>query len=125
MLLGLTAFAAARESLESRLRESPNDARAHSQLGIINAWLGRKEDAISAGTRATELLSLDREPVGGSYVAAQLAEIYARVGESDKAIALIHDLLARPGHLTIHELKIDPRWDGLREHEGFRQLVAR
>ena len=118
------AFEAARENLEARVQEAPRDARAHSQLGIVNAWLGRNEDAVARGVRAAELLSFEREPVGGSYVAAQLAEIYARVGATDKAIALIKDLLARPGHLTVHELRIDPRWDALRQHERFRRLLG-
>jgi serine/threonine protein kinase/Flp pilus assembly protein TadD len=118
------AFETVREILEARERAQSEDARVHSQLGIVYAALDRIEDAVREGRRAVELLPLDRDPVGGSYVAAQLAEIYSSVGQIDAAVALIEDLLGRPGHLTIHELKVDPRWDPLRNDMRFRRLVA-
>jgi tetratricopeptide (TPR) repeat protein len=118
------SFETARQILESRAEKYPNDARVRSELGIVYAALDRQQDALREGRRAVELLPISREPVGGSYVATQLAEIYARVGQNDDAVFLIEDLLARPGHLTIYELKIDPRWDPLRNDARFQELSA-
>ena len=118
------AFETTRLILEERARALPQDPRVHGQLGIVYGYLGHTADAVREGQRAVELLPLSQEPVGGSYVAAQLAEVYAIVGETDKAVSLIDDLLARPGYVTIHELKVDPRWNPLRDNARFQQLSA-
>jgi serine/threonine protein kinase/Flp pilus assembly protein TadD len=118
------AFETTREILEGRALKLPPEARVFGQLGIVYGYLGRFAEALRDGLRASDLLPLSREPVGGSYVAAQLAEIYTIVGEPDKAVAVIDDLLARPGYLTVHELKVDPRWNPLRNNARFQELVA-
>lgn len=118
------AFEATRAILEQRVGAFPQDARIHAQLGIVYGYLGRTAEAVREGQRAVELLPLPQEPVGGSYIAAQLAEVYATVGEKEKALSLIEDLLARPGYLTVHDLKVDPRWNPLRNDPRFQRLVA-
>jgi tetratricopeptide (TPR) repeat protein len=119
-----TAFQTTREILEDRARKYPNDARIRGQLGVVYGYLGLSADAVREGEHAVQLLSLAQEPVGGSYVAAQLAEIFALVGEGDKAIAIVRQLLDRPGYLTVHELKLDPRWDKLRSAVDFQRLTV-
>jgi serine/threonine protein kinase/tetratricopeptide (TPR) repeat protein len=117
------AFETTREILESRAVAFPRDARVHAQLGIVYGYLGRPE-ALREGERAAELLALSQEPVGGSYIATQMAEVYVIIGEIDKALSLIEDLLVRPGHLTVHELKMDPRWNPVRQNARFQRLLG-
>ena len=60
------AFAAAREAVLVEAVESPNDAKILVMRGLIDAMLGRAEEAIAAGERAAQLcrfpptLSTDR-----------------------------------------------------------------
>ena len=37
------------------MKESPNSAERHAYLGLLYAFLGRKDDAIREGRRAVEL----------------------------------------------------------------------
>ena len=67
------------------------------------ACLGRKEDAINEGKKAVELSPESEDAVEGPKATAPLAEIYASVGEHDKA-----HLLAVPNGLTVPQLRLDP-----------------
>ena len=114
----------ARALLEEKIEATPEDERLYSAIGLAYAGLGRKEDAIRAGQRGVELLPIDKEAWRGAYRVAELAMIYAIVGEQDLAINQIEHLLSRPGDLSIALLKLDPIWDPLRDHARFRQLIT-
>ena len=49
------AFMKARTELEEELRVHPDNMDLLSDLGLIDAALGRKEEALSEGRRAMEL----------------------------------------------------------------------
>ena len=48
-------FAAATPLFEERVREDPDDAERHAQLGLFYAYMDRKEDSIRESHRAVEL----------------------------------------------------------------------
>lgn len=89
------------------------------------ALQGKKEEALQAGQRAVELMPVEKEPVFGPDVQASLAEICLLCGETDRGLRLLRDLLARPGDLSTHELKLDPRWDFARKLPGFVELTGK
>ncbi|MBL7187067.1 MAG: protein kinase [Phycisphaerae bacterium] len=91
----------ARDILKSKIDEDPNDARFHSALGIAYAGLGCKEDAIREGLLAEEMLPVRKEAMRGLWRVEELARIYVVVGEYDKAIDQLEDLLPRPGWMSI------------------------
>ena len=49
----------------------------------------------------------------------------AQAGEVDAALDEIEELLAGPGFLSVHTLRLDPRWDPIREHPRFQALLAK
>ncbi|HEX4708163.1 MAG TPA: tetratricopeptide repeat protein, partial [Candidatus Udaeobacter sp.] len=118
-----SAFERARIIAERLVRESPDDAARHGQLGLILAGLGQKDAAIAEGKRAVELLPESQDAFDGPEVTAMLAQIYAWTGEHDEAFRLIDHLLAVPNGLTIPVLKLDPAWDPLRNDPRFRALI--
>lgn len=71
------AFTAARALEEKTVREQPDYAPAWSRLGLIDAALGRKEEAIREGRRACELLPVTRDSLDGPSYITNLAIIYA------------------------------------------------
>ena len=75
------AFAAAREEVEKTLRDQPDYGESLSLLGMIDAGLGRKEEAIREGRGAVELLPLDKDSINGALAIEYLAVIYAWTGE--------------------------------------------
>ncbi len=53
-----------------------------------------------------------------------LAQIQARFGDHDSAIAALPHLLEVPAGLTVTNLKFDPLWDPLRKDPRFQKLCA-
>jgi serine/threonine protein kinase/Tfp pilus assembly protein PilF len=116
-------YESARDILESKIKEDPDDARLHSSLGIVYGGLDRKEDAIQEGKHAVELLPAKKDALRHKDRLIDLAKIYAMVGEYDKAIDKIEYLLSVPCWLSVPLLKLDPVWDPLRDHPRFQKLV--
>jgi serine/threonine-protein kinase len=114
----------AKQALEAKVREKPEDSRLRSALGIAFAGLGMKKEAIREGEFAVQLMPLSRDAFRGIYRLEDLAQIYVMVGESDMAINRLGDLLSRPGDLSMKGLLTDPVWKSLRGAPRFTQLVA-
>jgi hypothetical protein len=106
------------------LDEQGNFAPALSFLGLIDAGLGRKEDALREGRRACELLPISDDAVDGADLAINLALIYAWVGEKKLAIDQINFVQRFPNLLSYGVLKLHPFWDPLRGDRDFENVVA-
>ena len=91
---------------------------------MIDAGLGRKEEALREGRRACELLPVAKDAIHGVAFAVNLAQIYAWVGEKDLAIEQIETVQRVPNYLTYGLLKLQPQWDSLRGNARFEKLVA-
>jgi TolB-like protein/Tfp pilus assembly protein PilF len=116
----------AREPLEARLREHPQDFRALRALSWVYLALDRKTDAINDARRAVELLPLEKDAVLGSGNLADLAEIQAQAGVVKETVENLKKLLSIPAGETISiaRLKIDPVWDPIRNDPAFQELLA-
>jgi len=118
------AFASARVEAEATVREQPDYAPNLSVLGMIDAALGRKEDAIREGRRAVELLSVAKDSIAGAGIMEYLAIIYAWTGEKTLAVEQVAATLQIPSSLNYGKLRLHPFWDPLRSDPGFEKLVA-
>jgi Predicted integral membrane protein len=120
-----TGFTAARVEMEKVVREQPDYAQALCVIGLSDAALGRKEDAISEGRRAVELLPVTKDMMAGGVVLANLAIIYAWVGEKDLALEQLAKAIRFPSSnfLSYGQLKLHPFWDSLRGDPRFEKLV--
>ena len=63
-----SAFTVARSEQEKLVRADPDDAGALCVLGLIDAALGRKEEALREGRRAVELLPVEKDLTNGTRV---------------------------------------------------------
>jgi serine/threonine-protein kinase len=117
------AFAEAREEMEAVLKKQPDYAEATSVIGMIDAALDRKEDAIREGRRAVELLPVTKDVMTGSELLRNLALIYAWTGEKELALDQIAAALQGPGHITYGQLRLHPWWDAIRDDPRFEKLV--
>jgi len=120
-----SAFEAALPILEQEAEQRPEDARVHSSLGTVYALLGWKEEAIREGKLAVEIYPVSLDALHGPAHVNDLASIYMLVGEHDKAIDLIEYSLTLPSSLSVHLLRLDPRWDPLRDHPRFKQILEK
>lgn len=118
------AFSAARGQVEENVRTQPDFAPALSLLGMIDAGLGRKKEALSEGRHACELLPISKDAVDGVALAVNLAQIYAWLGEKDLAIEQIATVERSPNELSYGLLKRHPYWDSLRGDPRFEKIVS-
>jgi TolB-like protein/DNA-binding winged helix-turn-helix (wHTH) protein/Flp pilus assembly protein TadD len=126
-------FAAARPATEKRMRDNPDTAEHRAQLGLLYAYMQRKEDAIRESRRAVELEPESQNAFHGALWAANLALVYALVGEPNQALTLIERLLSTPGavqgldfpgNITLAELRLRWEWDSLRSNPRFQKILA-
>jgi len=118
------AFRGALGQLDSALRTQPDAWQIHAARGLALAGLGRVSDA----RQEADWLSLSERSVGALYW-AELGEarglILAQAGLRDEALAELERQLGRPSNLSGPMLRVDPRWDPIRQDPRFQALLRR
>jgi len=118
------AFTAARTLQEKAIEAQPNYGPPLCVLALIDAALGRKEDALREGRRAVELLPVEKDAINGKRMIAQFAMIAAWAGEKDLACEQLAMAVRPPAPVTYGQLKLLPFWDPLRGESCFEKIVA-
>jgi TolB-like protein/class 3 adenylate cyclase len=119
-----TAFTSARNQMAKLVREQPDYPEALCALGMADAALGQKEDAIREGRRAVELLPVTKDSIVGALLVQNLALIYAWTGEKDLAFEQLAIAARIPGYLSYGQLRLHPYFDSLRGDPRFDEIVA-
>lgn len=117
------AFTRAREEIEKLLQEQPNYAEGLCVLAMIDAELGKREQAIQEALRATEMLPVSKDALAGARVADYSAITCALVGDKKRAIEQLSKAISRPGGITYGGLRLHPYFDGLRGNPEFERIV--
>jgi serine/threonine protein kinase/tetratricopeptide (TPR) repeat protein len=118
------AFTAARAEQEKAVQAQPNYAPPLCVLGLIDAGLGRKKEAVREGRRAVELLPVKKDAINGPLMIVYLAMIAAWVGEKDFACEQLAIAIRPPSTVSYGQLKLLPFWDPLRKDPCFEKIVA-
>jgi hypothetical protein len=118
------AFMRARAQQEVETRSHPDNGSLLSELGLIDAALGRKEEALNEGRRAMELGSNLKESFTDPYVQMCFAITCAWTGERELALRQIEAFVKSPGDHTYGNLRLSPLWDPLRGDPRFEKIVA-
>jgi tetratricopeptide (TPR) repeat protein len=121
---GERAFAAAEEAVLTEAVESPNDAKILVMRGLIEAMLGRAEDAIAAGERAAQVLPISADALDGPLIATNLAAIYVQVGRRDQALAALETLVRQIGGPTPGMLRSSRNGIHCETTRGFKDCFA-
>ena len=119
-----SAFAAARVEQEKIVHAQPDYAFPLCVLGVIDAVLGRKEEALREGRRAVELVPMEKDAVDGKLLIKYFAMIAAWVGEKDLACQQMAIANRPPSAFSYGGLKLYPWWDPLRGEPCFEEIVA-
>ena len=118
------AFIRARAQQEEEIRGHPDDVTLLADLGLIDAGLGRKEEALNEGRRAMELGSSVKNSFTEPYVKMCFAIICAWTGERELALGQLEAFTKTPGSHTYGNLRLSPMWDPLRGDPRFEKIVA-
>jgi TolB-like protein/Tfp pilus assembly protein PilF len=119
------SFTAARAEQEKSIHAQADYGPAWCVLGVIDAALGRKEEALREGRRAVELLPVEKDSINGVHMIEYLAMIAAWVGEKDLACEQLATAVRLPSSdLSYGQLKLMPWWDPLRGDPRFEKIVA-
>jgi TolB-like protein/class 3 adenylate cyclase/Tfp pilus assembly protein PilF len=118
------AFTKARAETARSIADQPDYAEALCVLGMADAALGNKEDAIREGRRAVELMPVSKNAITGPSLIECLALIDAWTGEKDLALHQLAIAASTPGFLSYGELKLHPYWDALRGDPRFDKIVV-
>jgi TolB-like protein/tRNA A-37 threonylcarbamoyl transferase component Bud32/Tfp pilus assembly protein PilF len=114
----------ARSELEPFLKEQPENDGLIGDLALTNMGLGDKATALALAERAMAANPIEKDAVTGPLPIEAFAEVAARMGEPDRAIAALQKLLSIPGGtpLTPALLRLDPMFDPLRNDPRFQKL---
>jgi TolB-like protein/Tfp pilus assembly protein PilF len=129
---GRRFFMAAAPKMETWERDHSDDLGVHDQLGLLYAYMGRKEDALREARHTVEMEPESQNAYFGAGHVANLAMIYALAGDADQAIPLIERLLTTPGpvgwtapgSITLADLRLRWEWDLLRKDPRFQKILA-
>src|SRR6266542_606876 len=120
-----STFTKARKELGETVRDQPDYAAAICALGVVDAVLGNKEDAIREGKRAVELMPVSKSTIEGAMLIQYLAVTYAWSGDKDRAIERLTERAKLPvAGLSYGDLRLNPLWDPLRGDSRFEAIVA-
>jgi TolB-like protein/Tfp pilus assembly protein PilF len=122
---------AARQTFERAVREikptpdtvvRPDANGTPSILAQAYAGLNEKENALQQAAQAVK--DYEGDAINQPQAKVPLAQIQARFGDIDSAVAALPHLLEVPAGLTVASLKFDPLWDPLRKDPRFQKLCA-
>jgi TolB-like protein/Tfp pilus assembly protein PilF len=117
------AFTRARATVAAQLAEQPDEPLLLATLGLVDAGLSRKEEALSEGRRAVELRPLAEDAVDGATVLSFLAMIHAWMGDAKSSLDQLEFLARIPSSISFGQLKYDPVWDTVRGDARFTAML--
>jgi serine/threonine-protein kinase len=120
----------ARSELESFLKEQPENYDLIGDLALTNMGLGDKAAALALSEREIAVLPIEKDVITGAAPIETLARVAAQMGEHDRAIVALQQVLSIPGTgalekympLTPALLRLDPMFDPLRNDPRFQKL---
>ena len=117
-------FGAMRAAQEKIVQAQPDYGPAVCILALIDAGLGRKEEALREIRRAVELVPIEKDSLNGADMIQYSAIVDAWVGEKDLALQNLAKAAQLPGSLSYGRLKLLPWYDPLRGDPRFEKIVA-
>src|SRR5262249_14590004 len=101
------------------------DWRVHAARGMALAGLGRRDEALREALWLQESVIYREDALSGPVLREQRARILAQLGDARGALDEIERLLAKPADFSVQMLRLDPRWDPIRNDPRFKALLTK
>jgi TolB-like protein len=98
-------------------------ARAHETLARAQALLGGEFAAREHAAAAEGLVPVAVDHFMGVDIQQAVAEMLVLLGDHGAAVERLAYLLSIPSGVSVGHLRLDPLYDPLRDHPGFRRLL--
>jgi hypothetical protein len=117
------ALMRARAEQEEEIR-NPHDVWLLSRLALIDAMLGKKEEALSERQRAVEMLPVIKNSIAEGFAKRYFTMICVWAGERELALEHLEVAARIPYGPSYGDLRLSPLWDPLRGDPRFEKIVA-
>ena len=117
-------FGAMRAAQEKIVQAQPDYGPAVCVLALIDAGLGRKEEALREIRRAVELVPIEKDSLNGADMIQYSAIVAAWVGEKDLALQNLAKAAQLPSLLSYGRLKLLAWYDPLRGDPRLEKIVS-
>jgi hypothetical protein len=111
--------------LTLQLKEAPDDAQRLVLRGFMRARLGQDREARADIERGLALSRKMPDTFVQPFYEHTAARAFLQLGDRDRAVALVEDLMRQPYLITPAWLALDPDLVPLRNHQRFRALLKR
>ena len=101
----------ARQAMEKIVAGQPDYSEGICIIGLLDAALGRKAEAIAEGKRAVEMMPVSKDSLVGAKMISYLGLIYCLTGEKNLALEQLEKSARLPCGVTYDDLLFEPQWD--------------
>ena len=107
----------------AEVKKHPGSDESWTGLAMAFAGLGQGPEALRAIARAEESLPLSRDAAWGADRAVLFAQMYVLMGDADRAIVQLDQLLSIPSPVSRAGLRVDPAYEPIRSDPRFQRLL--
>jgi Cytochrome c biogenesis factor len=125
--VALTEYEDARRLLADSASAHPTDPAIHSSLALALAGLRRNQEAVKEAQRAMDLAPIGRSAGAATAVMGPAVEVFARVGNFNRAFEIAELLLTLPAgrEMSVAFLQAWPGYAPLKSDPRFDVLIRR
>jgi tetratricopeptide (TPR) repeat protein/TolB-like protein len=114
-------YGAALEYFNRYLADNPEDPAILGSIGIAAAGLRERTKALEACEKAIMLTRYNGPDKSDRMI--EMAQVYVMLGDYDKSLKILDELLKNPSNISIKLLQLDPFWKPLHDKPGFKKLL--
>ena len=120
----LAALDRARELLQQRIQENPDEPNLHNSLAMACALAGEKPEALAELDRAAALAPPSQDAIDSANWLNALAQVQIMNGNRDDALDQLSKVVNLPNGPSYGELRFNPAWDPVRNLPRFQEILA-
>jgi hypothetical protein len=110
---------------DSGIRAYPDDFAPHVARGLALVGLGRRAEALAEEPKIRANF-LFKDVWVRENMLLGIAMIHEHLADADGTVAVLEEVLSQKyTSLTVHQLRLYPDWDRVRDHPKFRALLTK